>query len=302
MASTVSTRFLIISDTHNFEFQNNNLSRPFREPVPDADVVLHCGDLTNEGGPEYYKKCLDIFRALNAELKLVIPGNHDLDLDKEWWTTHLPRNTVGTGHDQHANSLGIMTGPIAAEAGVTYLEEGTNTFTLRNGARFSIYTSPYTPEFCDWGFAYNRSEDRFNPEDQVAKGYTSIATNPIPTGVDIVMTHGPPHNILDACPGGNVGCPSLLNAVGRVRPLLHCFGHIHEGHGARLVTWNEQNKVQEETSVEVNYPSANDVCVGRGKQTLMVNAAIQVNPPDWKSQMEPNNAPWLVDLQLPRAD
>lgn len=54
-----------------------------------VDVVLHCGDLTNCGGLATYKKALKMLHALNAELKLVISGNHDLDLDKTYWNTHL---------------------------------------------------------------------------------------------------------------------------------------------------------------------------------------------------------------------
>lgn len=34
-----------------------------------------------------------------------------------------------------------------------------------------------------------------------------------------------------------VGCPDLFGAVARARPSIHCFGHIHEGWGAKLVTW-----------------------------------------------------------------
>jgi hypothetical protein len=36
------------------------------------------------------------------------------------------------------------------------------------------------------------------------------------------------------------GCKQLFAAVARARPRLHCFGHIHEGWGAKLVAWREQ--------------------------------------------------------------
>jgi Icc-related predicted phosphoesterase len=55
----------------------------------------------------------------------------------------------------------------------------------------------------------------------------------IPTGTDILITHGPPKGILDreAPEEPAAGCPELALAVERVRPRLHVFGHIHGGHG-----------------------------------------------------------------------
>lgn len=32
-----------------------------------------------------YEKALKTLGIIDVELKLVIAGNHDLDLDKEWW-------------------------------------------------------------------------------------------------------------------------------------------------------------------------------------------------------------------------
>lgn len=127
---------------------------------------------------------------------------------------------------------------------MTYLVEGTHEFTLASGATFKIYVSPYTPEFGDWAFAYARSEDRFNTPEDIEKGSNckSIATKPIPDDMDIVMTHGPPQGILDLCMAGNVGCPHLLRAMKRVRPMMHCFGHVHEGSGIEVVDWKVKEK------------------------------------------------------------
>jgi Icc-related predicted phosphoesterase len=57
----------------------------------------------------------------------------------------------------------------------------------------------------------------------------------IPEGTDILITHGPPFGILDGAPGGNIheGDPELWEAVLRVRPRLHVFGHVHAGYGTR---------------------------------------------------------------------
>jgi hypothetical protein len=51
----------------------------------------------------------------------------------------------------------------------------------------------------------------------------------IPNDTDILVTHGPPQGILD----GGQGCPALRRAVIRVKPKLHCFGHIHSAYGVQ---------------------------------------------------------------------
>ncbi|KAM3082305.1 hypothetical protein ACMFMG_004749 [Clarireedia jacksonii] len=137
----------------------------------------------------------------------------------------------------HASAMEIMTGPMAKQAGITYLEEGTHTFTLKSGSSFNVYASPYTVGSGGWAFPYKSNEDRFNAPNQTAANKISVSENPIPLGVHIVMTHGPPYSILDQVDGQNLGCPNLLRAISRVRPMMHCFGHIHEGHGANIVTW-----------------------------------------------------------------
>jgi hypothetical protein len=51
----------------------------------------------------------------------------------------------------------------------------------------------------------------------------------IPNDTDILITHGPAQGILD----GGQGCPALRRAVIRVKPRLHCFGHVHSAYGTR---------------------------------------------------------------------
>ncbi|TEY82763.1 hypothetical protein BOTCAL_0027g00010 [Botryotinia calthae] len=275
--SRIPTRVMIISDTHEHSLNGANM--------PEVDVLLHTGDLTNFGELEALKDSIKMVDTIEAELKLVIAGNHDITLDK-----------------QNRSALDIMTGQSAKDAGVTYLTEGTHTFSLKNGAKFTVYASPYT---CgSMGFQYNINEDRFNNSTQVAPGQISIATNSIPEGVDIVMTHGPPHTILDQVDGSYKGCRNLLRAVGRVRPLMHCFGHIHEGSGANIVTWKLDGSVKDPSSAtpmeteQVNeYPYTNEWPIQSGKQTLMVNAAIMMNT---AKGMRPNYKPFVVSLDLPR--
>lgn len=85
-----------------------------------------------------------------------------------------------------------------------------------------IYGSPHQPPFHDWGF--NRTEEEIIP----------IWKN-IPEDTDVLMTHGPPYDILDLCVSGDkAGCPHLRKEVlERVKPQYHVFGHIHEQSGKK---------------------------------------------------------------------
>jgi Icc-related predicted phosphoesterase len=60
----------------------------------------------------------------------------------------------------------------------------------------------------------------------------------IPDGVNILITHGPPYGVCDYTPAWaeNAGSTSLMGNVmsifgKRKNPLIHIFGHIHEGYG-----------------------------------------------------------------------
>jgi hypothetical protein len=237
---------------------------------------------------------------ITAELKLVIAGNHDLDLDRTYQSASGDPDDLQDFEEARA----LMTGPLAKEAGVTYLEEGMSSYMLGNGARFTVYSSPYQPEFCNWAFAYERDEDRFNPEQFVKERVRAIAENPIPDfpAVDVLMTHGPPKDILDWTEHGNVGCEALMRAVGRARPRLYCFGHIHEAYGARIVRWKDdetligKDRIEGEKERENEFPEVANGDVEFGRETLMVNAAIM------NLHCRPTNSPWMVELQLPKAE
>lgn len=83
-----------------------------------------------------------------------------------------------------------------------------------------IWGSPWQPRFFDWAF----NLDRGKPLREKWKL--------IPSGLDILLTHGPPHGILDRTDHGtNVGCEDLAEIVALRRPRLHVFGHIHEAAG-----------------------------------------------------------------------
>jgi hypothetical protein len=85
---------------------------------------------------------------------------------------------------------------------------------------------------------------------------------------------------------------------------MHCFGHIHEGHGANIVTWKPDGSVKDPSSAtpleteQINeYPYANEWPIKSGQQTLMVNAAIIMNT---SRGMKPSYKPFSVALNLTR--
>jgi predicted phosphodiesterase len=97
----------------------------------------------------------------------------------------------------------------------TYLQDSGVTI---DGVTF--WGSPWQPRFFDWAFNLDRGAP-------LAAKWALI-----PANTDVLVTHGPPHGILDRTSSGlHVGCEELLKVVERVRPKVHVFGHIHEAYG-----------------------------------------------------------------------
>ncbi|KAI0479179.1 ser/Thr protein phosphatase family protein [Xylariaceae sp. FL0804] len=317
----VKTRILIISDTHA-EPGALGIGNGHR-----ADVVIHCGDLTEESKIEEYRQTLQLLQSINAPLKLAIAGNHDFTLDVpafrrkvEEAIEPLEPELVQRTYGNYGEARRLIDA-----SGITFLDEGTHQFKLDNGARMTVYASPFTPSKGGNGFQYH-------PE---AGHDFSISSD-----VDVVITHGPPHGIMDYAHGRRAGCPYLFKAVAKARPRLHCFGHIHEGWGAKLLRWRDA--VSQEPSHFVDIDNGRSVIVEklsnitrtnfdtpesilekrdkatrytntgfcstshcqndtapleRNKHTLFINAAIQ-----GVSEELPTQPAWLVDIELPRAE
>jgi hypothetical protein len=88
-----------------------------------------------------YEKTLDLLGSIDADLKLVIAGNHDISLDEVYYRRKgqsMQRHTGGYSEDLPAKARELWLGERAKSAGVTYLEEGTHSFTLKNGARLRV--------------------------------------------------------------------------------------------------------------------------------------------------------------------
>jgi predicted MPP superfamily phosphohydrolase len=66
---TIKTRILIISDTHNAPLsskEHGDPTPPFKSPLPSADLLIHCGDLTMTGELHEYHKTLDMLAEIDA--------------------------------------------------------------------------------------------------------------------------------------------------------------------------------------------------------------------------------------------
>ncbi|KAK3307136.1 Metallo-dependent phosphatase-like protein [Chaetomium strumarium] len=173
-----------LSDTHN----TNPTS------VPDGDILLHAGDLSQYGNFAELQAQLAWLQSQPHPHKVVIAGNHDLILDTAFVAAHPDRELDLAGRRRSDLDRGD----------VLYLEYEAVDLEIKGKDRsVRISGSPWTPRFGSFAFQYGDGEATW--------------TNAVPDGTDILLTHGPPKGYLD---DGGKGCPSLLAELWRSRPKL----------------------------------------------------------------------------------
>jgi Icc-related predicted phosphoesterase len=180
--------------------------------IPNGDILIHTGDLTFRGNIVEISKELRALEKLKSRFAhiIVTPGNHDWLFERNF----------------------SLAQEMCAKAGVTLLLDSSVTIDS-----IKIYGSPWQPEFMSWAFNLPRGEKLKDRWDL------------IPADTDILITHSPPHGVLDevkrveyypAQSSGksrfierveHVGCEELMKAVGRIKPAYHVFGHIHAQYG-----------------------------------------------------------------------
>ncbi|MDP9025138.1 MAG: metallophosphatase domain-containing protein [Candidatus Eremiobacteraeota bacterium] len=176
-------RVVAISDTH---------SRVPSGGVPDGDVLVHAGDLTERGTLDEIAAAGDWLRSLPHARKVVIAGNHDFGFEQ---TPEAARAALGGGFDYLEDS-GVVIDSVV------------------------FWGAPWQPWFFDWAFNLPRGA-------KLAEKWALI-----PDDTWVLVTHGPPYGILDRTAEGEfAGCRDLAERVRLVRPAVHVFGHIHEGAG-----------------------------------------------------------------------
>ncbi|CAE7340609.1 Mpped2, partial [Symbiodinium necroappetens] len=195
-------RFVHISDTHH---HHKNVF------LPPGEVLLHTGDLVgNYGDRDIFKHLADFVDWLfkiesRFKLIVVIAGNHDTLLDEQRYPADAAK----------AKKPFIESLP----SNVVYLENG-----LVEYQGLKIWGSPTVScreETLGKRYLSNAFE---RPRAQRQQIWSKI-----PEGLDVLMTHAPPHQIRTS----ECGCELLLERLRRLRepPKFHCFGHDHDYFG-----------------------------------------------------------------------
>ena len=162
--------------------------------VPEGDILLFAGDMLLFGDAD----ALDDFNAWLGGLphrhKLVIAGNHDSCFEEDP-AVSVSRLTNAQYLQDQAVALG--------------------------GLKF--YGSPWQPWLGNMAFNLPRGE-------ALREKWALI-----PSDTDVLVTHTPPWGQGDLTRREQqVGCRDLWDAVLRIQPRLHVFGHIHEAAGTSV--------------------------------------------------------------------
>ncbi|MBX9879955.1 MAG: metallophosphatase domain-containing protein [Candidatus Obscuribacterales bacterium] len=165
--------------------------------IPDGDILIHCGDFSMAGNAEEFEQFARDMEELPHKYKIVIAGNHELLFEA-----------------QPMNARGIL-------RGVTYLQD--EAIEIEG---LKIYGSPWQPEFGNWAFNLPRNSPLLMQ-----------VWEKIPRDVNVLITHTPPHGILDKTrEKKSVGCEVLRQRLKDLRSVkLHCFGHIHPAYGKKRI-------------------------------------------------------------------
>lgn len=166
-----------------------------------GDILIHSGDATGSGKLSETIAFLDWLGDQDYSHIIFVPGNHD------WIFEQNP-----TLMAEECKSRGII---LLNDSGVEI--EG-----------IKIWGSPIQPWFYDWAFNRQRG-------DEISKHWDLI-----PLDTEILVTHGPPYQILDYVPerhGGmrEVGCYDLRRIIEKSKIKLHVFGHIHYAAGYKYL-------------------------------------------------------------------
>jgi Icc-related predicted phosphoesterase len=204
-------RIVCISDTHSLQ---NNMTHQ----IPDGNVLVHAGDISNRGGERDVTEFIHWFQNIKGfDSKIFISGNHDHCFER----VNLPHHKGDYDWLNH-----LMSPENLSQSDVTYLEDSFITIKTPEFSRpIKFYGSPWQPWFYDWAFNLPRLGDELDKKWSM-----------VPDDTDVLITHSPPNGVLDLVnnfrqPNRNVGCESLRFHMERIKPALNVFGHIHGSYG-----------------------------------------------------------------------
>lgn len=212
--ATRRTRIVCISDTHN---QTPKL--------PPGDILIHAGDLTNQGTYSELQKTVDWIKQSNFKIKIIVCGNHDITCDEDFY-----RQYGGYFHNKRREDPQRCIDLFQSDSSIVYLNHEAKQISLdfEDGQRvkFKIFGSPYSPAHGFWAFGYSPDT-------------ASQLWDQIPLDSDVVIAHTPAKFHRDECgKRGSAGCEILRQTLWRVRPRLFVCGHIHEAFGVEVVSWD----------------------------------------------------------------
>lgn len=212
-------RIVCISDTHNHAPGEGYT-------LPRGDILIHAGDVTNQGTYAELEKAIAWLSKADFAVKVVVAGNHDISLDPTYSLKHEEGWKVLPADVEACRAL------FTDNPDIVYLQHSAATLHLpEKGVSLQVFGSPFSPERGkqNWAFQY---------ENDAAE----MLWDAVPNNTDILITHSPPKGICDASKHWREGgCRALSATLARVRPQLHVCGHCHEGRGAVLVHWSEES-------------------------------------------------------------
>ena len=160
--------------------------------VMSGDVLIHCGDM------------FDLYGSSIGDMKRMDEwfGRQQFDLIL----------CIGGNHD-HDLEKSVKDTPQPFKNAV-FLDG--NSYEHR-GVKF--FGASWVPDLYRHAF--------FKEDDELAYEWEKI-----PNDTDVLITHTPPINVLDKSGKGLIlGCPHLSQHIDRVKPRVHCFGHVHASAG-----------------------------------------------------------------------
>ncbi|KEF57923.1 uncharacterized protein A1O9_05845 [Exophiala aquamarina CBS 119918] len=217
--ATRRVRLVCISDTHN---QTPKL--------PSGDILIHAGDFSNQGTFSELQKTIRWLQQTQCRTKILVCGNHDITCDVPFYAQH-----GGRFHNKKIEDPQRCIDLFYSDPTFIYLNHEAKDvridFDDDTHALLKVFGSPYSPAKGFWAFGYD-------PET------ASQLWSQIPLGADLVITHAPAKGHRDRCSTRDTaGCDKLLAALSQVRPKIFVCGHIHEGYGVEIVTWDLSSSI-----------------------------------------------------------
>lgn len=180
-------KLVCISDTHTY---HNEIK------VPDGDVLIHAGDITDRGELSTLFNFMQWIRSLPHKHKIIISGNHDFCFQNN--------------HDVAKSII---------SDGAIYLQDES---VVIDGIKF--YGTPWQPWFYDW--AFNADEKQLQNKWELIDTDTNV----------LIVHGPPNRVLDRTKSGHHTGCIHLLNKIAQIKPKYVVCGHIHESYGIKQIS------------------------------------------------------------------